>query len=142
MADFLIHVIDESNPERDNQITIVESVLHDIGASGKPTIGVFNKTDKLDSDVFIHSDIEMYEANVHISAKRKMNIDKLLDAISDTAPGKKCEITVELPYSDGGLLSRLHDTQKILCENYTENGIEVTLLADSETYEKLRTYII
>ena len=141
VADILLHVIDDSNPERDTQITIVESVLRDIGASGKPTIGIFNKMDKLDAEEFYHADIEEYAANVHISAKRKINIDKLLDAVADVAPGKKREVTVELPYSEGALTSRLHDTQRVLSENYTENGIEMTLLVDSEMYDKLRKFI-
>lgn len=142
VADILLHVIDDSNPERDTQIHVVESVLTDIGADAKPVIGVFNKTDKLDSEVFRHTDIETYNANVHISAKRRMNIDGLLEAIAEVAPGKKSEISVLLPYSEGALLSRLHDTQKVLAENYAENGIEITLLADTETYDRLRNYII
>lgn len=71
-----------------------------------------------------------------------MNIDGLLEAIAEVAPGKKSEISVLLPYSEGALLSRLHDTQKVLAENYAENGIEITLLADTETYDRLRNYII
>ncbi len=142
VADILLHVIDDSNPERDTQIHVVESVLTDIGADAKPVIGVFNKTDKLDSEVFRHTDIETYNANVHISAKRRINIDGLLEAIAEVAPGKKSEISVLLPYSEGALLSRLHDTQKVLTENYAENGIEITLLADTETYDRLRNYII
>ena len=141
VADILLHVIDDSNSERDTQITIVESVLRDIGASGKPTIGIFNKMDKLDAEEFFHANIEEYAANVHISAKRKINIDKLLDAVADVAPGKKRKVTVELPYSEGALTSRLHGTQRVLSENYTENGIEMTLLVDSEMYDKLRNFI-
>ncbi|MBR5808634.1 MAG: GTPase HflX, partial [Clostridia bacterium] len=47
-ADFLIHVVDISNPQYENHITVVNSVLSDIGASGKPEILVYNKTDLLE----------------------------------------------------------------------------------------------
>ena len=40
VADVLLHVIDASGEEMDNQITVVEQVLSDIGAVGKPVVAV------------------------------------------------------------------------------------------------------
>ncbi|MBR5808820.1 MAG: GTPase HflX, partial [Clostridia bacterium] len=68
-------------------------------------------------------------------------IDKLLEVIGDVAPGKKKEISVLRPYSEGALVSRLHETQKILSEEYTETGTKIRLLADSTTYNNLKEYI-
>ena len=48
VADVLLHVIDASGEEMDNQITVVEQVLFDIGAVGKPVVAVFNKCDRLE----------------------------------------------------------------------------------------------
>ena len=44
-ADVLIHVIDISNPEFENQMTLVKQTLFEIGAKDKPTLLVFNKID-------------------------------------------------------------------------------------------------
>ncbi|MCX7714570.1 MAG: GTPase HflX [Clostridia bacterium] len=142
VADILLHVIDEANPERDNQIKVVDSVLSDIGATGKPVIAVFNKCDKLDSEAFYHSDIPEYAASLHISAKRKIGINKLLETIADVAPGKKKEILVCLPYSEGSMVNYLHETQMVLSEEYVQEGTKIRLLADREGYEKLRQYVI
>jgi len=136
-ADFLIHVVDVSNPQYENHITVVNSVLSDIGASGKPEILVYNKTDLLEDDAHIMPK----ENSVGISVLKNTGIDKLLEVIGDVAPGKKKEVSVLIPYSEGALVSHLHETQKILSEEYTEVGTKIQLLADSNTYNNLKEYI-
>ncbi len=138
VADFLIHVIDASNPQHQNHIKVVESVLCDLGAAGKPIINVYNKID-LVGDI---TELDTGSSGVLVSVKEGINMDGLLDAIYETAPGKKKEICVLIPYSGGALVSSLHENQKILAEEYTETGTKLTLLADSITYEALREYII
>lgn len=139
VADILLHVIDASCEEADNQITVVEQVLSDIGAVGKPVIAVFNKCDRLGEYpvTSLKSDREVY-----ISAKEKINIDKLIEAVADAAPGKKQRVRVCIPYSGGALVSKLHETQKVISEEYGENGTVIELMADSEMYGKIREYII
>jgi GTP-binding protein HflX len=44
-ADILLHVVDVSNPEFENQMELVKQTLFDIGAKNKPTLLVFNKVD-------------------------------------------------------------------------------------------------
>ncbi len=136
VADVLLHIVDGSNPEYKNQIVVVNEVLRDIGADQKPEIMVYNKCDKADIDEINSSDA------VLISAKYKKGLDKLIWTIGEVAPGKKQEITVCIPYSEGSLVSDLHNSQKVLSEDYTENGTKLTLLADSITYNKLREYIV
>ena len=49
-ADLLLHVVDISHPQVEEQIQAVNAVLAEIGAGGKPTIMVLNKLDRLDPD--------------------------------------------------------------------------------------------
>ncbi len=143
VADLLIHVIDAANPERDNQIKVVDSVLADIGASGKNIIAVFNKADKLDTlGMQPHLGIREYSATVSISAKRGIGIDCLMQMIGEYAPGKKRAVSVLIPYSNGSLVHYLHETQKVLTEEFAAEGTKMNLLADKETYEKLREFIM
>ena len=136
-ADFLLHVIDASSPDFEDQIEVVENVLRDIGAGDKPIIGVYNKCD-ISSPEFLKT--LRYNKNVNISAKKNINTDKLIDAISDVAPGKKEELLIMLPYSLGSELSELHTNQKVLSEEYTENGIKIRFLADAATFDRLKKY--
>lgn len=142
IADVLIHVVDASSPGRAEQVKVVDEVLKDIGAVGKPQIAVFNKCDKLETFEFAPRMIDGYEKNVRISAKSGENINELIDAIAELAPGRKKEIKILIPYSDARIINDLHQNQKVLKEEYTENGIEVNLLSDEATFRALHDYIV
>lgn len=139
VADVLLHVIDASGEEMDNQIAVVEQVLSDIGAVGKPVIAVFNKCDRLEE--YPVTAIKNDKA-VYISAKNKINIDKLIEAVAEVAPGRKQRVNACIPYSEGALVSRLHETQKVISEDYGEKGTVMELMVDASMYEKIREYII
>lgn len=138
-ADVLIYVIDASNPQYQTHIKVVDSVLSDIGAGGKPTVYVYNKVDLVDDALGFSCD---EKNSVGISAKTGENIEKLIDLIAETAPGKKREITVLIPYSCGSLVNELHQNQKILSEEFLAEGTKLTLLADKITYGKLKNYTL
>lgn len=133
-ADVLIHVTDISAPEYENHIRVVENVLSDIGAGGKPTIMLYNKAD-LAPDAIVPGD------GIFISAKSGKGTEEFLKRLSDTAPGKKQKATFLIPYSMGDIVSRLHTDQKVLAEEFTPEGTLITILADKITYNSLRDYI-
>ncbi len=134
VADVLLHVTDLSNPEFENHMKVVESVLSDIGAVGKPTLNIYNKCDMAEGVI-------PAEGGVFISAKTGLGKDKFLAALADAAPGKKQKITVLIPYSQGAIVNDLHQNQKVLAEDFTESGTKLTLLADKITYNVLREFI-
>ena len=138
VCDVLLHVIDFSNPQYEEHISVVNSVLEDIGAGEKPVLAVFNKCDIAKN---VPHNCEKADLTVDISAKNKEGFSELLAKLAELAPGKKVEVTVVLPYSEGALLSRLHTDQKIISEEYTQDGTKVTLLADEVAYAQLRPYI-
>ena len=139
VADILLHVIDASNPECENQCRVVEGVLNEIGAFPKPVIGVYNKCDKLTNEpVFFNS----YDENVCISAATGFGINELMNAISEVAPGKKQNVRVCIPYHLGSLVNELHQNQKVLSESYNTQGTVMELLCDTNVYERIRDYVI
>lgn len=139
VADILLHVMDASSSELDNQITVVEAVLKDIGAVGKPVIGVYNKCDRLTEEPFART---LYDKNVFISASKGINIDNLIEAIADTAPGKKQKIRICVPYSEGALVNELHESQKVTNEEYGAEGTIMDLMVDSAVYERIKQYVV
>ncbi len=138
-ADFLLHVVDVSAAETDNQITVVNNVLEEIGAGGKPVINVYNKCD-LNPE---YMPADGGKANhVFISARTGKGLNELLEAIADTAPGKKSKHKLLIPYSEGGVLNALHSEEKILSEEYTAGGTEVEVLIDEAVYGRLKKFEI
>ncbi len=136
VADLLLHVVDSSSPEMENQMYVVESVLKDIEASGKPEICVFNKCDKNGRPA-----VSRDGNNVYISAKTGENLDKLIDTIADIAPGKKKKVSVVIPYSEGQLVSELHEEQKVISEEYGADGTIMEIMVDERMYERIREYV-
>lgn len=138
VADIIIHIIDANNEQYEDHIRVVDKVLAEIGAAGKPSLAVFNKCDLID-DPLIYS-APGYDKTVNISAKNKIGFDSLLEAIGELAPGRKKQVTAVIPYTEGSLLSGLYEKQKILSEEYTENGTRLVLLADAECYNAIKKY--
>lgn len=136
-ADFLLHVIDVSADETDNQITVVNNVLAEIGAGGKPTINVYNKCDL--NPGYMPADGGKTR-HVFISARTGSGMKELTEAIADTAPGKKQQYKLLIPYSEGGVLNQLHSSEKILSEEYTGEGTEVEVLLDNTVYGRLKRF--
>jgi len=139
VADVLLHVIDVSNPQYESHIKVVDNVLTDIGASGKPIIGVYNKCDKTEE---IIAPVNGYDASVCISAKYKEGFNELLKKLAELAPGKKVKVRVLIPYTEGSLLSELHKKQKVLSEDYSAEGTVVELMVDEIGYQSIKDYII
>ncbi len=51
-ADILLHVVDLSHPQYEEQMAVVNNTLFELGVNEKPTIVVFNKTDRYEQLVF------------------------------------------------------------------------------------------
>lgn len=132
-ADFLLNVTDISSQEADDRIRVVETVLNEIGAGGKPIINVYNKCDINDGYI-------PRSPGVFISAKTGRGMDELKTAIAEIAPGARRRYKLLVPYSEGRLLNVLHSTEKVLDEEYTEAGIALCVLLDSVMYEKFKRF--
>ena len=95
-ADILLHVVDISHPGFEEQMEVVEKTLRDIGASNKPIFVIFNKIDAYEYEEYDEFSLEPKTAEnysleelknswiaqdktpcIFISAKERMNIDKL-----------------------------------------------------------------
>ncbi len=138
-ADLLLHVVDATNPEAEQQIGIVERVLDEIGAGSTPTIIAWNKIDRGGEvpprDVAEHAQIiEM----VAISAATGRGIDELLAAVERWLDRERVQIEVTIPASRGDLLAWLHRGAKVLSETYEDGAALVTALTTPKMAGQLR----
>lgn len=139
-ADLLLIVADGADTEVDMHLEIVSRLLSDIGASEKPKLVVFNKSDLIPEDKNL-TVLSGGAPFVEISAKEGTGIDKLLLALEDLVPGKKKKITLLIPYSHGQIVSELHANQTVLEENYEADGTRITTLLDAISYSKYRDFV-
>ena len=139
-ADILLHVVDSSNPSREEHMDVVYKTLKDLGCEGKPVITVFNKIDK---------DVELplpYDKNssmsLAISAYNEIDLEKLIKGIEDLLKTFRTSLKVIIPYSDGAIIGMIHGKCDVLSEEHTENGYEIELYADEEMENRLSKYIV
>lgn len=127
-ADIILHVVDISNPNADEQIATVYETLGRLGIQDKPIITAFNKTDKVD-ELPVIKDFKADET-VYIAAKHEKGLDKLSAAIEAEVLKSRNYIEKLIPYSDAGIINRIRKSGNILEEDYREDGIYIRAYAD------------
>ena len=139
-ADVLLHVIDSSSPERDNQIMVVNNLLKELGCEGIPVISVFNKCDLIDEEAVPRPTLP--EKSVFISAKSGEGMEKLIEIMDDTIPGKRKKMKILLPYAKGSVLNSIISSDCLLSNEYTENGILIEFMADAKAQSDYKEFEI
>jgi GTPase len=128
-ADLLLHVIDASHPEWEEQLDVVEKETTSV--SPKRVIHVFNKADLLpDREAFLGMVRERYPHAVLTSTLRDGGVEDLRRALRTSAQALRPIAEIRVPVADGKLLATLHRDAEILHQEQT-NGV-VTLRARIE----------
>jgi GTPase len=118
-ADLLLHVVDASHPEAEEQIQAVDAVLTEIGASGKPTVMVFNKIDQLDgSQDALSRSLERHPNGVAISATTREGIPALLAELGSQLRPIREFMELSVPHEQSGVIARLHEVGQVVERNY------------------------
>jgi GTP-binding protein HflX len=120
-SDLILHVVDGSHPDPEGQLQAVRQVFAEIGAQNVPEVVVVNKSDVAHPDVL--SRLRRKEKHlVFVSALTGEGLPELLQVLEDEVPRPVTVVDVVLPYSDGRLVSRIHDEGEILTEEHLEQG--------------------
>ncbi len=117
-AELLVHVVDVSHPKADEQIVAVNEVLHELHASGKPTLMVFNKIDSLGADVSVARFRELFPGGVFVSAKTGTGMGDLLEELGTQLRPVRELIELDIPHRQPALLARLHAVGQIVESDY------------------------
>ena len=135
-ADLLLHVIDASDPHREEHIQVVERLIAKLAKPETPVLRCYNK-----ADLVYPEDIPFGENVVAISAKQGKNMDGLLHAMEKALGHARHHVLVRLPYAMGGMVETLHDGAQVNSVEYTADGIEVDAVLDDILYGRLREYV-
>ena len=134
-ADMILHVVDASNPQADEQMFTVYETLQGLKVQDKPIITVFNKQDRLEGMPVIRDFKADY--TVSISAKTKAGLGDLLETIEALLRQQKVYIEEVYPYSEAGKIQLIRKYGELLEENYTEEGIQVTAYVPADIYPQI-----
>ncbi len=117
-ADLLLHVADISHPQAGEQIAAVNAVLAEIGADEKPTIMIFNKMDRLDSDGMLNRLQAHHPHAVTISATTGEGIPVLLAEIGTQLRPKREFLELRVPHEQAAVIARLHKVGQVIGRRY------------------------
>ena len=135
-ADLLLHVIDSSDPNREEHIAVVDRLIAQLAKPGTPVLRCYNK-----SDLVSPEEIPTGDDVVAISAADGTGCAALLAAIERALDHARHHVRLCLPYSMGGQVETLHNNAQVLSVDYSAEGIEIEAVLDDILYGRLRDYI-
>ena len=135
-ADMILHVVDVSNPQMDEQMYTVYETLQNLGVKDKPVITVFNKQDRLSEEQIVRDFKADY--TVKISAKTKAGIEELESTIEAVLREQKIELSGLYDYKDAAKIQLIRKYGELSEEEYREDGIFVRAYVPADLYDKVR----
>jgi len=130
LADVLVIVSDGASPDMLAQHDTVEQVLEELGATGQKRIEVINKCDEADP-------APAFPGAILISAKTGEGLDELRDAIAASLQETYSPVVFHIPFSRYGILSEIHALGRVITEEHTDTGTEITVMIAREDAERM-----
>lgn len=134
-ADVLLHVIDISNPDWEEQARVVDELIEKLGAQQTPCIRVFNKCDAY-AGILPHG-----EDIVCLSARTGEGVQKLVEKLSAILDRGSRRVSVRIPYSDAGIVDLLNREAAVESIEYTDTGIEAVATVPPEVFGRIKRFI-
>jgi GTPase len=136
-ADLIIHVVDYSSPNYQQQINVTNQTLKDMGIDKIPMIFAFNKAD------LVGEEFPAIKGNrVYLSAKQNIGLDELVERINQQIFKNPIHCEMLIPFDDGRLISYLNENANVLSTKYEYNGTLLSLECNSNDFEKYQQYVI
>ena len=140
-SDVIVHVVDAGHPDPASQLTTVRDVIGEVGARDIPEIVVFNKADLADdAQRLLLRGLE--PRAVFVSARTGEGVDELQAAIAAALPAPELEVTLLVPYDQGGVISRLHLTGRVKSTDYEEAGTRVVAMVHPRNLSDVQEYVV
>ena len=140
-ADLLLHVVDISHPQAEEQIAAVNTVLKEISAEGKPTLMVFNKIDRLAGTVSAMLR-EKYPHAVCISAITGEGIEPLLAEIGTQLRPTREFLNLVVPQEKAAVIARVHAVGQIVESRYSGKNARFKVRIPPHLHEEFSPFLV
>ena len=120
-ADLVLHVIDSSHPQFEDQRAVGEEVLRDLGVQMDRVIEVYNKADLTEEGLR-----GLAKNRATVSALTGRNIDRLIDIIRERELENGEVIQLEIPHNDARVIAKLHDVAQVYEQRVTDRAMILT----------------
>lgn len=141
-ADVLLHVVDASRPDTEQQMAAVEAVLDELGVLDKPMVTAFNKIDLAPSSRAVYERAQTMPYGVVVSALTGDGLDELRETLLDALPIVFERRVFRIPYSAAGALSALKEHGHIVELQYGDDAIVVEAEVDPKLAGRLQQFVV
>ena len=134
-ADIIIHVVDASNPQMDEQMYVVYDTLRQLGVEDRPVVTLFNKQDRLE-----HPGRQRdFQADYSIpaSAKTGQGLEELKKALLEILRRDQIYIERLYDFSEAGKIQLIRSRGQLISEEYVPEGIQVKAYVPKDIYGRL-----
>lgn len=141
LADFLLHVLDASDPGVEAFYQTTKSVLSELGAADKPTLTILNKVDRLGEGDQLTRLRERFPDAIEISARTGLGLESLIEAAESQLADRVKRCRYRVPQSRGDLINLLHQDGKVLATDFEGNDVLLTAVVSPTLDGKLRDFL-
>jgi GTPase len=138
-SDLLLHVVDASHPEWEEQMTVVDQVLVEIGIGERPVLPIFNKMDAVrDPAAFTARATELHPGALFASTARLAGLEQVKAELRRREHLLRPPVTVHVPLADGARLASLYRLGEVVDQSAAADGHVVTVRLAPWQVEQLR----
>ena len=134
-ADYIFHVVDASNPQRDKQMHITYATLDELGVKDKTIVTLFNKQDLRTEHDPLHDFRADYVLN--ISAGKEEGLEEVKALLEELLRENKIYIERVIPYAKAGIIQLIRKQGELISEEYVAEGIAIKAYVPMEIYGKM-----
>jgi GTPase len=140
-ADLLLHVVDISHAQAEQQIAAVNAVLGEIGAGDKPAIMVFNKIDSAQGEGLINRLKEKHPHAIEISAKTGEGISHLLAEVGTQLRPTREFLELKIPHERAEVIARLHQIGQVIERRYNGKAAKIKARIPPHFHDEFAAFI-
>lgn len=134
-ADYIFHVVDASNPQRDKQMHITYETLDSLGVKDKKIVTLFNKQDARTDTEPLHD--FRADHTMGISAVKNVGLEELKELLATMLREDKVYIERVIDYKDAGIIQQIRKMGELIEEEYVADGIAIKAYVPMELYGRI-----
>ena len=141
-ADLLLLVLDASSLHVIDHFKTINNVLEEISAGDKRSLIVLNKIDLVEDINALNQLKQSFTEAVMISALDQLRMDDLLNSIQSIMDENFQTIEVDIPFSNGKIISEIQADTEVLDREYYNEGVRMTIKGPSSKIQKILSQLV
>ncbi len=141
-ADLLLHVVDISSPQAEEQIEAVNVVLDELGVADKPMLMVFNKIDRVTAPGLAKRFTGQYPNSIVVSARTGEGFEAFMAELGKQLRPVRQMLELSIPHSQSDVIARLHEVGQVLERDYNGTKAVFKVLVPPDHRAAFEPFII